>query len=126
MIADLTLIYNVHCSLTQHIESLSSEDSSKADLKERLEDKLKVHFDYLGHLLCTKHQGEYYQFVQKNLKPGECVVVIDLQDEAGTGQTEQGDSARLVWQEGVIPTWLLCCRQIRRTGTKQRGFRFVV
>lgn len=85
-IAELTLIYNVHGSLTQHIESLSNEDSSKADLKERLEDKFKVHFDYLGHLLCTKHQGEYYQFVRKNLKPGECVVVIDYKMKLELGK----------------------------------------
>ena len=47
------------------------------DLKERLKDKLKVQFHHLGHFLRTKHQGEYYQFVQKNLKPGECVAVIN-------------------------------------------------
>ena len=76
----------MHGSLTQHIESLSNEDSSKADLKERLEDKLKVHFDYLGHLLRTKHQGEYYQFVRKNLKPGECVVVIDYKMKLELGK----------------------------------------
>ena len=36
-IAELTLTYNVHGSLTQHIESLSNEDSSEANLKKRLE-----------------------------------------------------------------------------------------
>ena len=79
----------MHSSLMQCIESLSDEDSSKAEFKSRLDEKLKVHFDYLGHLLRTKHQGEYYKFVQKNLNSGECVVVIDY-------KMKQGDSTRLV------------------------------
>lgn len=31
----------------------------------------------LAHLSCSKHQGDYYKYVLKNLKLGECVVVID-------------------------------------------------
>lgn len=32
---------------------------------------------YLAHLLRTKHQASYYQFVLSNVKPSELVVIID-------------------------------------------------
>ena len=117
-IAELTLIYNVHGSLTQHIESLSNEDSSKADLKERLEDKLKVHFDYLGHLLRTKHQGEYYQFVQKNLKPGECVVVIDYKMKLELGKRSREIQRDWYGKRGLS---LHGCYVVARLGEQERS-----
>ena len=61
VVAECSMMYDMHSSLMQCIESLSDEDSSKAEFKSRLDEKLKVHFDYLGHLLRTKHQGEYYK-----------------------------------------------------------------
>ncbi|KAM7438403.1 hypothetical protein ABFA07_012113 [Porites harrisoni] len=60
--------------------------SAKDDLKARLEEVYKVHFDYLGHLLRTKHQGDYYKFVLKYLKPGECVMVIDCKMKLELGK----------------------------------------
>ena len=80
------MMYDMHSSLMQCIESLSDEDSSKADFKSSLDEKLKVHVDYLGHLLRTKRQEEYYKFVQKKLKPGECVVVIDYKMKLELGK----------------------------------------
>ena len=79
-------MYDVHSSLMQSIESLSDNDPARADLKSRMDEKKDVHFDYLGHLLLTKHQGDYYKYVQKNLKPGECVVVIDYKMKLELGK----------------------------------------
>ena len=61
MVAEFPLMYDMHSSLVRCIESLSDEDSSKADFKSILDEKFKVHFEYLGQLLRTKHQGEYYK-----------------------------------------------------------------
>ena len=69
----------------QSIQSMS-DVSAKDDLKARLEEVYKVHFDYLGHLLRTKHQGDYYNFVLKYLKPGECVMVIDCKMKLEPGK----------------------------------------
>ena len=69
----------------QSIQSMS-DVSAKDDLKARLEEVYKVHFDYLGHLLRTKHQGDYYNFVLKHLKPGECVMVIDYKMKLEPGK----------------------------------------
>ena len=85
VLTDISLIYDVHSSLMQSIESMS-DVSAKDDLKARLEEVYKVHFDYLGHLLRTKHQGDYYNFVLKYLKPGECVMVIDCKMKLEPGK----------------------------------------
>ena len=85
-VAEISLVYEVHNSLLQSIESLSCEDSQQSELKSRLDEKLKVNFDYLGHLLRTKHQADYYKYVQNNLKPGECVVVIDYKMKLELGK----------------------------------------
>ena len=85
VLTDISLIYDVHSSLMQSIQSMS-DVSAKDDLKARLEEVYKVHFDYLGHLLRTKHQGDYYNFVLKYLKPGECVMVIDCKMKLEPGK----------------------------------------
>ena len=44
------------------------------------------HKEYLAHLIRTKHQGGYYQYILENLAPGEIVVIIDykMKVELGT------------------------------------------
>ena len=59
----------------EKIESLP--DPAKKEQKSRLSDFYNTHFDYLAHLLRTKHQSDYYKFVLKNLKPGQYVMIID-------------------------------------------------
>ena len=86
VLAEFSLMYYVLSSLMQSIESLSDNDPARADLKSRMYEKKDVHFDYLGHLLLAKHQGDYYKYVQKNLKPGECVVVIDYKMKLELGK----------------------------------------
>ena len=50
----ISLAYDVQSFLLQSFESVS-DVSAQADLKARVEEVYKMHFDYLGHLLCTKH-----------------------------------------------------------------------
>ena len=38
---------------------------------------MNVYTQYAVQLLRTKHQGEYYKFIQGNLQPGEAIVIID-------------------------------------------------
>lgn len=85
-VSEISLVYKVHDTLKQSIESLCCEDSQKSKFNSRLDEKLKVNFDYLGHLLRTKHQADYYNYVLKNLKPGECVVVIDYKMKLELGK----------------------------------------
>lgn len=82
---DISAMHNVYSSLLESLESLSDE-SAKSDLNVRLQELFKVHYDYLAHLLRTKHQGDYYKYVLKNLKPGECVMVIDYKMKLELGK----------------------------------------
>lgn len=84
MCSDLLPIYTVHSTLMEKIESLP--DPAKKEQKSRLSDFYNTHFDYLAHLLRTKHQSDYYKFVLKNLKPGECVMIIDYKMKLEMGK----------------------------------------
>ena len=82
---DISPIYNVYSSVLESVDGISDQ-SVKSDLTARLQELFKVHTDYLGHLLRTKHQGDYYKFILKNLKPGECVMVIDYKVKLELGK----------------------------------------
>ena len=73
---DAIKMYEVFNTLRGTIQSLS-EDSSQVFLCEKLDEIKVAHTQYVGHLLRTKHQGEYYQFVLMHLKPGELVMIIN-------------------------------------------------
>ena len=38
---------------------------------------MKVHEQYVGHLLHTKHQGDYHKYILDNLQPRQAVVMVD-------------------------------------------------
>ena len=68
--------FNVACdNLTSALQESSSR-VAKEKLNQKLQETVNTHWDYVSHLLRTKHQTDYYQYVLKNLKPGECVVVV--------------------------------------------------
>ena len=103
--ADISVMQNVRSSPLQSIESLSDE-SAKSDRNARLQEFFRVHYDYLAHLLRTKHQGDYYKYVLKNLKPGECVMIIDYKMKLELGKRVR-EIQRLVWQARYFPAWVL-------------------
>ena len=41
--------------------------------------------EYLAHLIRTKHQGGYYQYIFNNLSPGDIVVIIDYKMKVELG-----------------------------------------
>ena len=82
---DISPIYNVYSSVLESVDGISDQ-SVKSDLTAGLQELFKVHTDYLGHLLRTKHQGDYYKFILKNFKPGECVMVIDYKVKLELGK----------------------------------------
>lgn len=83
--SDILVMHNVHSSISQSLDP-PSDEPTKCDLHARLQEFFKVHYDYLAHLLRTKHQGDYYKYVLKNLKPGECVMIIDYKMRLELGQ----------------------------------------
>lgn len=72
---DFTVFYDACETLSVSLENC--EAKRKAKRKEKLHEAVNTHCDYVGHLICTRHQADYYQYVLRNLKLGECVVVLD-------------------------------------------------
>lgn len=56
---ELTSLYEIHASLSAAISSAPAEN--KQSFQEQLEDIHSTFWDYLAHILRTKHQGDYYR-----------------------------------------------------------------
>lgn len=73
---DVVALAQVEEVVNVHIMQIA--DTSEQDrLKEELKEVMASNVLYIGHLLRTKHQGDYHKFVLNNLQPGEAVVIID-------------------------------------------------
>ena len=75
-------------TLIAYMKSLreSSSGVAKEKLDQKLQETVNTHWDYVSYLLCTKHQADYYQYVLKNLKSGEFVVVVDYKMKLKLGK----------------------------------------
>ena len=73
---DASSLFDVGKQLQKLLCNVTSA-SEQESLKGELQSIMKVHTQYAAHLLCTKHQGDYYQYILKNLQPGEAVVIVD-------------------------------------------------
>ena len=111
---DACVLYDVCKQLRTMLSSVTSA-SKRESLTKELDELMKVHTQYVAHLLCTRHQGDYYKYILDNLQPGEAVVIVDykrcnrrLQKEIGVGCEDKRDPERLVWQTWNFLTWLSC------------------
>ena len=105
--AEVTNFYDACKSLSSAIELCAP--SLRVKLQEKLADVVSTHWEYIGHLLRTKHQADYYQYTLKNLRPGECVVVVDYKMKLELGKRTREIQKGLVWQEGYFTTRILRC-----------------
>ena len=74
------------------VSNLLLEHASTADQRKitgGLREIMKVHEQYVGHFLHTKHQGDYHKFVLDNLQPGEAVVIVDYKMKLELGSSSQ-------------------------------------
>ena len=55
----------------------------------------------MGHLLRTKHQASFYQFVVSNLKPGELVVIIDYKMKLELGKYSRETQRQFYGKRGL-------------------------
>ena len=82
--AEVTNFYDACKTVSSAIELCAP--SLRVKLQEKLADSVSTHWEYVGHLLRTKHQADYYQYILKNLRPGECVVVVDYKMKLELGK----------------------------------------
>lgn len=73
---DATGLFDIAKQLQELLSNVASP-SEQQRLKDELQGLMKVHTQYVAHLLRTKHQGEYYKYILDNLQPGEAVVIVD-------------------------------------------------
>ena len=73
---DACVLYDVCKQLRTMLSSVTSA-SERESLTKELDEFMKVHTQYVAHLLRTRHQGDYYKYILDNLQPGEAVVIVD-------------------------------------------------
>ena len=59
------------------------------------------HKEYLAHLIRTKHQGGYYQYILENLAPGEIVVIIDYKMKVELGMRVRENQREWYGKRGI-------------------------
>ena len=97
---EMTEFYVACDNLSLSIQnSANSVDREKVDQK--LQETISTHWDYVSHLLRTKHQADYYQFVLKNLKPGECVVVVHYKMKLELGKRTRENQRDWYGKRGI-------------------------
>ena len=74
--SDAVVLHEVVKSVNELLATIPSADDGKK-LSEELKSLMTAHEQYVGHLLRTKHQADYYKFILNNLQPGEAVVIVD-------------------------------------------------
>lgn len=74
--SEAVVLHEVVRSVNVLLETIPSADDTKK-LSEELKSLMAVHEQYVGHLLRTKHQADYYKFILNNLQPGKAVVIVD-------------------------------------------------
>jgi len=78
---------NEFYSVCSHVsDALEHATTDTSKLKEDFHECVKAHWKYAGHLIRTKHQSHYYQYVLRNLKVGQCVVVVDYKMKLELGK----------------------------------------
>lgn len=68
-------LFDVGKDLRELLPNVASANECESLTKE-LDSMMNIYTQYAAHLLRTKHQGEYYKFIQDNLQPGEAIVII--------------------------------------------------
>ncbi|KAK3732014.1 hypothetical protein QZH41_016885, partial [Actinostola sp. cb2023] len=81
---DFTDVYTVYDVLETAITQVATPAPPKV-FTEKLQNFAKLHEKYLGHLLRTKHQADYYRYILKYLSPGELVMVVDYKMKVELG-----------------------------------------
>ena len=91
---------------------LSSSVASTDQFTKDLDDIMKVHGQYVAHLLHTKHQGGYHKFVLNNLQPGEAVVIVDYKMKLELGVRTREIQRNLYGKQGTSLHGFLVIAQV--------------
>lgn len=80
----------------------SVADQRKRDvLLKNWREVITNHKEYLAHLIRTKHQGGYYQYILENLAPGEIVIIIDYKMKVELGMRVRENQREWYGKRGI-------------------------
>lgn len=109
--ADATAPYGVQRTVSNVLSTLSSANNSDK-LTTELQEIMKTHEQYVGHLLRMKHQADYHKFVLDNLQPGEAVVIVDYKMKLELGVRSREAQRDWYGKRGISLHGLLVIAQV--------------
>ena len=90
--------HEVRKQVTEAVERVSDQEKN-VSLVKLWRQVLSNHDEYLAHLIRTKHQGGYYQYILNNLSPGDIVVIIDYKMKVELGMRKRETLTRVSCME---------------------------
>lgn len=84
----------------------------KTSLSKSFEQIVSNHREYLAHIVRTKHQGDYYQYILANLRPGEVVVIIDYKMKVELGLRTRENQREWYGKRGISVHGFLVIAQV--------------
>ena len=97
---DIEQFHEVRKQITEAVERIGDQQK-KASLVKLWKQVLSNHDEYLAHLIRTKHQGGYYQYILDNLSPGEIVVIIDYKMKIELGMRTRENQREWYGKRGI-------------------------
>ena len=98
--SDIEKFHDLRKQITEAVESIGDQQK-KASLSKSLKQVASNHEEYLAHLIRTKHQGGYYQYILDNLTPGEIVVIIDYKMKVELGMRARENQREWYGKRGI-------------------------
>lgn len=98
--SDIEQFHEVRKQVTEAVER-GGDQQKKASLVKLWKQVVSNHDEYLAHLIRTKHQGGYYQYILDNLSPGEIVVIIDYKMKVELGMRTRENQREWYGKRGI-------------------------
>lgn len=111
---DACVLYDVCKQLRTLLSSVTSA-SERESLTKELDELMKVHTQYVAHLLCTRHQSDYYKYILDNLQPGEAVIIVDYKMKLELGVRTREIQRDWYGKRGISLHGFLAIAQVSET-----------
>ena len=98
--SDMEKFHELRKQVTEAVERIGDEQK-KAKLSMTWKEVVSHHEEYLAHLIRTKHQGGYYQYIIDNLAPGEVIVIIDYKMKVELGMRVRENQREWYGKRGI-------------------------
>ena len=98
--SEIEMFHELRKQVNEAVERVGDQQK-KASLSKSWNQIVSNHEEYLAHLIRTKHQGGYYQYILDNLSPGEIVVIIDYKMKVELGMRTRENQREWYGKRGI-------------------------